>query len=29
MMNRVLYKHLDREFRIEHKLFLLSVENGG
>ena len=29
MMSRVFYKHLDREFRTEHKLFLLSVEKGG
>ena len=29
MMSRVSYKHLDREFRTEHKLFLLSVDNGG
>ena len=28
-MSRVLYKHLDREFSTEHKLFLLSVEKGG
>ena len=28
-MSRVKYKHLDREFRTEHKLFLLSVEKGG
>ena len=28
-MSGVLYKHLDREFRTEHKLFLLSVEKGG
>ena len=29
MIDRALYKHLDREFRTEHKLFLLNVENGG
>ena len=28
-MSTVLYKHLDREFRTEHKLFLLSVGKGG
>ena len=28
-MSRVSYKHLDREFRTEHKLFLLTVERGG
>ena len=28
-MNSVNYKHLDREFRTEHKLFLLSVVKGG
>ena len=28
-MSGVLYKHLVREFRTEHKLFLLSVEEGG
>ena len=28
-MSGVLYKHLDREFRTEHKIFLLTVENSG
>ena len=28
-MSTVSYKHLDREFRTEHKLFLLTVEKGG
>lgn len=23
------FKHLERDFRTEHKLFLLSIENGG
>ena len=28
-MRSVSYKHLDREFRTEHKLFLITVEKGG